>query len=429
MLASQFYLSHTYLFSEKSSDLSLITILITIKCRIIRYINKLLYLGCINPNSNSALTSTKKRSMKKFMTMILAVFPLGIFAQSSQEAYTNSDDIFYASISDVENTFTLKEKKGLDAATKDALAEDPVIDDMFKVDDLLFADPDFDIQDDMITYTKDQKTVFFSANRKIKMKKGQETDIKIKKSVQLQLFKASVKENGEWENLEMLPFNSKRYSNGHPALNQDDTKLYFVSDGPESTGKTDIFAVDLLEDGTYGKPENLGATINTEEREVFPFVDDSSVLYFASDHETEGKELNVFASKVVDNQPSTPIKLDVQANGSKDEYITAYKVAEVEAVKLAEKEAELRDFEVLLEAENIAEIERIEATYSEILGGSAYDFSTNIIVYTVQIGAFLQNVKTGTYTDSSGLFNHRYDDGFNRFYSGVFESSEKAMVH
>ncbi len=47
----------------------------------------------------------------------------------------------------------------------------------------------------------------------------------------------------------------------------------------------------------------------------------------------------------------------------------------------------------------------------------------------MQIGAFLQNVKTGTYNDSSGLFNHRYDDGYNRFYSGVFESYEKAQNH
>jgi hypothetical protein len=27
------------------------------------------------------------------------------------------------------------------------------------------------------------------------------------------------------------------------------------------------------------------------------------------------------------------------------------------------------------------------------------------------------------------LFNQRYDDGFNRFYSGVFESYEEALSH
>lgn len=114
-----------------------------------------------------------------------------------------------------------------------------------------------------------------------------------------------------------------------PVLNvfeQDNSTddMFIVTDmllaGPESTGKTDILSIDLLEDGTYGKPENLGSKINTEEREVFPYVDDSSMLYFASDIESKGDELNVFAAKVMDNEVSTPIKLDVQANASKDDY-------------------------------------------------------------------------------------------------------------
>jgi hypothetical protein len=301
-------------------------------------------------------------------------------------------------------------------------------DDMFKVNDMLLADPDFDIQENMISYTKDQKTVFFSANKKIKAKKGDVSDIKIIKSVQLQMFKANVKENGEWVNLEMLPFNGKSHSTGHPALNKDDTKLYFVSDGPESTGKTDIFVVDLFEDGTYSKPENLGSKINSEEREVFPFIDDSSVLYFASDIETEGDELNVFASEVIDNEPSSPIKLDVQATASKEDYIAAFKEVDVEAL-LAEKEANLRDLEILLEAESLAVITRVEETIAEDMTGAAYDFKSENVVYTVQIGAFMENVKTDTYEDSSGLFNHRYDDGYNRFYSGVFQSQKEAKAH
>jgi len=65
-----------------------------------------------------------------------------------------------------------------------------------------------------------------------------ETDVKIKKSVQLQLFKADVGENGEWVNLEMMNFNGKNHSTGYPALSDDESVLYFVSDGPLSTGRT-----------------------------------------------------------------------------------------------------------------------------------------------------------------------------------------------
>jgi len=226
----------------------------------------------------------------------------------------------------------------------------------------------------------------------------------------------------------MLPFNGKTHSTGYPALNEDDTKLYFVSDGPESTGKTDLFMVDLLENGTYGKPQNLGSEINTEERELAPFIDDSNVLYFASDIETAGEELNVFASEVINNEPSAPIKLDVQTTASKEDYITAFKAVDPEAI-LAEKAAILKDMEILMEAENLSEIERIKNVYGAEMTGAAYDFNKENIMYTVQIGAFQENVKTGTYTDSAGLFNHRYEDGFNRFYSGVFESNKEALAH
>ena len=362
------------------------------------------------------------------MTMMLAVVPFGMFAQSTQDVYAVNDDIFNMSYADVSTTYSEEKREDKDAPIPEPNTVYVSDADMLEVDDLLLADPDFDIQEDMISYTKDQNTVYFSANKKIKVKNKDEAAIKIKKSVQLQMFKASVTETGEWENVEMLPFNGKSHSTGYPALNGNDTKLYFVSDGPESTGKTDLFSVDLLENGTYGEPKNLGSEINTEERELAPFVDDSNVLYFASDIETAGDELNVFASEVVNNEPSTPIKLNVQATASKEDYITAYKAVDPEAI-LAEKAAILKDMEILLEAENLSEIERIKEVYGAEMTGAAYNFDQNDVMYTVQIGAFQENVKTGTYTDSAGLFNHRYEDGFNRFYSGVFKSNKEALAH
>ena len=341
---------------------------------------------------------------------MMALIPFGIMAQSSQDLYASADDVINRSFADFRTVATEKTSE----------------DDFFKVNDLLLADPDFDIQENMIAYTKDQKTVYFSANRKLKEKKS---DVKIKKSVQLQLFKADVTEAGDWVNLEMMSFNGKNHSTGYPALSDDNSVLYFVSDGPLSTGKTDILAVDLFEDGTYSEPKNLGNKINSEERELFPLVDNSNVLYFASDVESEGEELNVFASRVIDNEPSAPVMLDVEANGSKEAYITAFKEVDAETIRLAEEAAVLRDLEILLEAENLAEIERIEEVLGEDLVGKAYDFNSSNVVYTVQIGAFVQKVKTGTYDESSGLFNYRYDDGYNRFYSGVFSTVEEATNH
>ena len=344
---------------------------------------------------------------------MIALVPFGMMAQSAQASYASADDIFNGAYADLGTVAT----------------EETAEDDFFKVNDLLLADPDFDIQENMIAYTKDQKTVYFSANRKLKAKKGNSADVKVKKSVQLQLFKADVSENGDWENLEMMSFNGKNHSTGHPTLNSDDSVLYFVTDGPLSTGKTDIVAVDLLDDGTYGEPKNLGSKVNSEEREIYPLVDDSDVLYFASDVESENDELNVFASKVIDNEPTAAVMLDVEANGSKEAYIAAFKAVDTETIRLAEEAANLKDLEILLEAENLAEIERIEEVLGEDLVGEAYDFNSDMQIYTVQIGAFVQKVKTGTYDESSGLFNYRYDDGYNRFYSGVFSTVEEANAH
>lgn len=363
------------------------------------------------------------------MTVLLLGIPFGILAQGTQDSHVDADDIFnmsYASLSTVDNNDISKKTKNPKADNYDVYVSK---EDLLAVEDAWLDNPGFDIQENMVAFTKDQKTVFFSANKKIKVKNKEAADVKIKKSVQLQLFKADVAENGDWVNLEMLPFNGKKHSTGHPSLSSDDSKLYFVSDGPESTGKTDIFVVDLLEKGTYGTPSNMGPKINTTEIEVFPYVDESDVLYFASDKETEGDELNVFAAQVIDDVPMAAVKIDVDVNASKEAYVAAFNAIDEEVIMTAEKAANLRDLEILLEAENLAAIEKIEEDLTEDLDGSAYDFSSDTEVYSVQIGAFQKNVKTGNYDTSSGLFNQRYDDGYNRFYSGVFTSKEEAEKH
>lgn len=48
--------------------------------------------------------------------------------------------------------------------------------------------------------------------------------------------------------------------------------FYFASDIPGSFGQSDLYSVVINQDGTFGKPENLGAAINTEGRETFQFI-------------------------------------------------------------------------------------------------------------------------------------------------------------
>ena len=287
--------------------------------------------------------------MKNYLNLILVLIPLGLLAQGPQANYAYAE-----AVSAVEGTTA-------------AFG--------FEVNDLLLADPGFDIQEDMVSYTKDGKKVFFSATKKLKLT-DDNAEVKIKNSSRIHLFKADVAENGTWSNVEMLPFNGSNYSTGHPALNRDDSKLYFASDGPGSTGKTDLFTVDLFEDGTYGQPENLGNKVNSEERAIRPYVDAENVLYFASDEENDGKFLEVYASQVINGQASTPVKLDVAVDSPKEELIASYKAWYAEAVRKEEAMADMIDLAILQEAERLAEIERLEKELVSYLSVNAYDFNS-----------------------------------------------------
>lgn len=168
----------------------------------------------------------------------------------------------------------------------------------------------------IVAFTKDLKTVYFTGN-------NYHNNI-IKNDVdgilRLQLFKAKVNPNGEWINVEKLPFNSDQFSTGHPALSADGKKLYFISDGFESIGKTDIFVVDINADGTYSKPKNLGTKINTSEKEEFPFINDDNILYFSSTGHSGSGGLDVFASRIYDTTISESLNLGSPINSVDDDF-------------------------------------------------------------------------------------------------------------
>ena len=91
-----------------------------------------------------------------------------------------------------------------------------------------------------------------------------------------------------------VPFNNNEYSTGHPALSQDGNTLYFVSDMPGGKGGSDIYMVAINNDGSLGTPKRLGDNINTEGKELFPYLDSNGTLYFSSDGHMGIGGLDVF---------------------------------------------------------------------------------------------------------------------------------------
>ena len=128
-------------------------------------------------------------------------------------------------------------------------------------------------------FTKDLDRVYFTRNNYKNGKKRADR----KNTVRLKLLTATVDDDGNWSDVEELPFNNDNYSVAHPALSLDGEKLYFASDMPGTTGESDLWYVDIYKDGSYGDPINLGQKVNTEGRESFPYIAGDGALYFTSD--------------------------------------------------------------------------------------------------------------------------------------------------
>ncbi|MDO5968488.1 OmpA family protein [Flavivirga aquimarina] len=167
-------------------------------------------------------------------------------------------------------------------------------------------------------FTKDGKTVYFTRNNFYKGKFKKNT----KNIHGLKIYKAELIE-GEWTNIEPLPFNSDEYNVAHPTLNVEETKLYFSSDMDGTMGASDIFVVDINADGTYGGPVNLGSKINTEGRENFPFISNEGTLYFSSDGHPGLGGLDVFSFKNIDriaNSFNKAVNVGKPINSPKDDF-------------------------------------------------------------------------------------------------------------
>ena len=125
----------------------------------------------------------------------------------------------------------------------------------------------------------------------------------------------SVSEAVDLSKIEIEDFN---YSIGHPVFNTNGTIMYFVSNAPGGMGGTDIYK-SRLKDNKWTAPVNMGKDINTNGDEMYPFIFNDSILYFASNGLGGYGGMDIFkvnliyANKVVNN-------LGNQVNTEFDDY-------------------------------------------------------------------------------------------------------------
>jgi len=165
-------------------------------------------------------------------------------------------------------------------------------------------------------FTKDGNTMYFTRNNYLDGKKGKDAN----KVTLLKIYKATLV-NNRWTSITELPFNSNNFSAAHPALSPDEQTLYFASDRPGTIGQSDLYKVAINSNGTFGEPINLGAEINTEGRETFPFVTKDNQLYFASDGHPGLGGLDIFTAKINTDGSFSEVENDgAEVNSPKDDF-------------------------------------------------------------------------------------------------------------
>ncbi len=134
------------------------------------------------------------------------------------------------------------------------------------------------------------------------------------------LYKAT-NAGGSWSNGKPLPFNNAAYDVRNPSISKDGKTLYFSSNMPGGFGGEDIWKVSVNGD-EYGTPENLGAKVNTEANESFPFITDDNILFFSSNGKQGFGGLDVF--KIDLNKGADAVNVGAPVNTEKDDFSFTY---------------------------------------------------------------------------------------------------------
>ncbi|WP_424495118.1 OmpA family protein [Salinimicrobium sp. GXAS 041] len=182
-----------------------------------------------------------------------------------------------------------------------------------------------DTHESSAAFSEDGQVMFFDRTNDRRVK----TDWSEVPVATISIYRAEMVD-GEWDNIEALPFASDQYSIEHPTLSQDGTKLYFASDMPGSLGSFDIYSVDVNADGTFGEPVNLGPNVNTPEREQFPYISNDGVLYFASNGRLGFGNLDIYRSEMENGTFSEAENLGNSLNSEFDDFAFVLKEGEAE---------------------------------------------------------------------------------------------------
>ncbi len=125
--------------------------------------------------------------------------------------------------------------------------------------------------------SRDGKTLYFTSNRK-----GGLGDMDI--------YVTKMLPTGVWgDPVNLGPVVNTQLNEDTPFITENDSILYFSSQGHQSMGGYDIFVTRLNAVGEWSKPENLGYPVNTTDDDLFYYPWSNGRIGYLSRIETDGK--------------------------------------------------------------------------------------------------------------------------------------------
>ncbi len=127
--------------------------------------------------------------------------------------------------------------------------------------------------------------------------------------------------NGAWTPIKKLNKNiNTKFYESHASISSDGKKLYFTSNREGGQGNLDIYVSERDATGDWGPAVNLGAAVNTPFNEDNPFItENDSVLYFSSEGHSSMGGFDNFKSQKIESVWKTPVNIGYPINTTDDD--------------------------------------------------------------------------------------------------------------
>lgn len=165
-----------------------------------------------------------------------------------------------------------------------------------------------------VSFSNNGTKMYLTRSNYLNRKKGLDTA----KHNNLKLYLSEKDSNGDWGKLSEFPYNNDNYSLGHATVSEDGKTMYFSSDMPGGKGVTDIWK-STFEEGKWTTPVNVEA-VNTEGREMFPYLGKEGILYLSSDGNLGLGGLDLYRATPAGESFSEPMNMGFPLNTNYDDF-------------------------------------------------------------------------------------------------------------